>query len=264
SLLPTYEEVLSYNDYRLGWQVERLRATVSINTLADSWKLYKLGRTSDGNSPQTAMHVDPQMYRTLAASTVRWYFPENEPRFSFKGHEDRSSFDSYSQILAFCHENNIDLRLFVTPSHAVELEMIDGYGLWDALEIWKRQLVKNNEAIAAQFGRPPYPLWDFTGYNSFTTEPVPRKDDTGLSTRYFSDPGHFNHAVGNHILDAIFGRASTPGFGERVTAESVEQRLAQVRRDRAIWRDANREVAEEFRTLAKNVRPANGTVDLAF
>ncbi len=264
SPLATYEEVLSYNDRRFGWQVERLRATVSINTLSDSWKLYKLSKSSDGNSPQTDLHVDPQMYRTLAASTVRWYFPENEPRFSFKGNQDRSSFEIYRQILAFCHENDIHLKLFIPPSHAVELEMIDAFGLWDTLEIWKRQLVKDNEETAAQFGKQPYPLWDFAGYNSFTTEPVPQKDDSRGSTRYYSDPGHFNHTVGNSILDTIFDRASTPAFGDRLTAESIDHRLAQVRRDKVMWREANPEVALEFATLARNARPVNAIIDSEF
>ena len=264
SPLATYEDVLSYNDQRLGWQVERLRATVSVSTLADSWKLYKLGRASGGKSIGDSLYVNSQMYRAAAASTVRWYFPEKEPRFSFKGHLDRSSFDIYCELLAFCHEKNIHLKLFIPPIHAVELEMIDAFGLWDTLETWKRQLAKINEEAAAQSGKSPYPLWDFAGYNSFTTEPVPQQDDPPGRTRYYSDPGHFNHTVGNNILDTIFDRNFTPGFGERLSAESVEQRLAEVRRERAIWRAANPEVVREFTALAQNARPANASIDLQY
>ena len=264
--MPTYEEILSYKDHRFGWQLERVRIAVSADTLANSWKLFRLGKSSPGNprkssSRHKASRPNP---RRAVIGTVQWYFSVEGSRFSFKGSLDRSSFEIYRQILAFCHENNINLKLFISPIHAVQLEVMDGLGLWHALEVWKRQLAQINEETATQFGQPPYPLWDFAGYNSFTSEPVLRRDNPQGRMNHFSDPLHYNRKVGNRILDTIFDRVYTPGFGVRLTSDSIEQDLARIRRERAIWRETNPDDFKVFRTLARETRPKSATIDTEF
>ncbi len=262
-LLQYYEGILSHNDYRFGWQTTRVRSTVSVNTLAESCRLIRSDQPPTENRGKW-MPTRPRAFRVGVGQTVERYFSPDELRFSFKDSQGGSSFESYRQLLAFCHENGINLKLFISPEHAVQQEVIDGFGLWDASEIWKRQLVKINEETAKHFGKPPYPLWDFSEYNFITTEAVPRSDDPQGTMNYFFDPNHFKPEVGNRILDSLLGGPYTPGFGTQLTSDAVEEHLARIRRDRVIWRESHPEDYEEFSTLAKNARPKGAVVDISF
>jgi len=262
-LVPHYEDILSYRDYRFGWQFSRIRTAASVDTFKESWKRIRLGDSSAGN-PGKSMPSNPRLFRIGVSMTVGRYFSADGSRFSFRDSQGGSSFEIYRQLLAFCHENGINLKLFVSPQHAVQLESIDGLGLWDAFETWKRGLAKINEETAAQFGKLPYPLWDFAGYNLITTETVPRQDDPQGRMNFFFDPNHYKHEVGNRILDSLLDGAHTPGFGERLTSDSIEEHLLRIRRDRVIWRDSRPDEHEEFWTLARNARPQDAIIDTSY
>lgn len=105
------------------------------------------------------------------------FFPHREPnngktewRFSniieqyfgyhtqYKLSEDR--FNDFKKIVEFCRQNNIELIVFISPSHATQWEALRVTDRWDSFEEWKRKMV----AIT--------PVWDFSGYNSVTSEPI--------------------------------------------------------------------------------------------
>src|SRR4051794_35563137 len=48
-------------------------------------------------------------------------------------------------------------------------------------------------------------LIDFSGYNEFTTEPVPSDGDRGAQMQWYWESGHYKSALGDHILATIFG-----------------------------------------------------------
>jgi peptidoglycan/xylan/chitin deacetylase (PgdA/CDA1 family) len=118
---------------------------------------------------------------------------------------DESSLSYIRRIIDFCRDNNIDLRIFITPAHIHQLE-ITGM-LWgnQAIDGNKRALV---ELIAQDSGRhpgkPPVPLIDFSGYSQVTTEllpPVGSRQDM----RFYWDSSHFKEIVGDYVLDRLFG-----------------------------------------------------------
>jgi hypothetical protein len=73
-------------------------------------------------------------------------------------------------------------------------------------------------------------LWDFSGYNSVTTEPV------ATPMQYYWDSSHFTERVGGWILTRVMGGTETgqipADFGVSLTDENVEAHLAAVRADR--------------------------------
>ena len=94
------------------------------------------------------------------------FFPHREPnngktewRFSniieqyfgyhtqYKLSEDR--FNDFKKIVEFCRQNNIELIVFISPSHATQWEALRVTDRWDSFEEWKRKMV----AIT--------PVWDF-------------------------------------------------------------------------------------------------------
>ncbi|MFA7682320.1 MAG: hypothetical protein WCX61_04810, partial [Candidatus Peribacteraceae bacterium] len=96
-------------------------------------------------------------------------------------------------------------------------------------DVWERKLVQLLEQEAMQYPETkPFPLWDFSGFNSITTEPIPSIEDPSLSMLWFIDESHLNKAGGEFVLDRIFGTdtAKIPeDFGVLLNINNIEAHL---------------------------------------
>ena len=132
--------------------------------------------------------------------------------------------------------NGVDVRPFLSPIHAVLLEAIAHKGIDDKFVEWKKDMVRIvAEANAATPDVPPMQLWDFSGYNGITTEPVP---ETDADMYGFRDPSHYRQHIGVMIMDKLLGLppsgdAPPADFGRVLTPDNVAEVLAQQARDRA-------------------------------
>lgn len=123
-------------------------------------------------------------------------------------------------IVELCQQQNISLVVFISPAHATHWEAIQVAGQWKIFEQWKREVA---EIV---------PVWDFSGYNSVTTEPLSEN-----MTNYI-DSSHYSEKVGNLVLSKILSErqeAVPKDFGVLLTPENIESHLAKVRGDRKIW-----------------------------
>jgi hypothetical protein len=158
------------------------------------------------------------------------------------------------QIIALCRERRIELRLVIYPYHAHLLEIIDATGHWEAFEQWKRRMA----AIATATG---VPLWDFAGFDAFTTETVPAQGDRRTSMRWYWEAGHFKKELGDLVLTQVLGerqggeRGAAANIGTRLEAGNVEARLEAVRAQRAAYRTAH---AGDLREIAVIVAAQRG------
>jgi len=187
--------------------------------------------------------------RVRSKGGVRKAFEMVEGRFTRTAPEnvrlDEGMKKLFREIMATARQHKVDLRLAVTPVHARYLEMLDRAGSGAIFEEWKRVITRMVEEEAASSGLPAFALLDFSGYNSFTTEPVP---DKGLG-RYYLEGSHFNKELGNELLNRLFGdpAALKPGeFGFPLTSSRIEEHLAADRAARDLYR---RERAAELATL---------------
>lgn len=148
------------------------------------------------------------------------------------------------RIVDLCRAAGIDLRILVTPAHARQLEIAAAAGEWDGIEAAKRALVASLADDAARHsGRPPIPLWDFSGYSSVTAEPLP-PPGSRAEMRFYWDSSHFKEAVGDWVLDRVFGTSAAaepppPDFGVRLTPDTIEGALAGIRSARDAYRRRN-------------------------
>ncbi len=146
----------------------------------------------------------------------------------------QQSLKDIQDIVELCRQYNIDLKIFISPVHATQQEAIRVSGLWSEYENWKRQLVK----IA--------PVWDFSGYNSVTTEAI-----SNQMVNYI-DSSHYSEATGNLILDRLFSNSlENQDFGQLIDQENVESHLDQIEHDRAIWQKNNPQLVELVESLKK-------------
>ena len=142
--------------------------------------------------------------------------------------------DTLRKIVGFCRDNGIDLRVIISPLHASKLEVLWALGMGTTLEKWKRQVTQ----IMADAG---VPLWDFSGYNSITTEPFPPLGDATTQMKNYWEGSHYKKPVGNLILDRVFGvqhagRKVPDDFGVRLTPDNIESVLQAVRRAHLAYR----------------------------
>jgi hypothetical protein len=152
----------------------------------------------------------------------------------------------------------VAVHAFISPVHARQLEALGLLGLFPTFEQWKRDLVAAVEEVNRRLPDPrkSVALWDFSGYSSVTTEPVPpagaRKE-----TRWFWESSHYKKQVGDLIMVRMLRpeRALTAvprNFGVELGSDMLEGHLASIRRGAQRYRSENPfEVADVERLFRK-------------
>lgn len=152
--------------------------------------------------------------------------------FRFDNGSGESTFDHFRAILKIARQNGTDLRLFISPIHARLLDVIRVGGSWEKYEKWQKTLVAILEQDALEnTGQPPFALWDFSGYNSITTEAVPALEDKDARMEWYWEGSHYKKELGKLVLDRIFdykqgGRRTPADFGVAINASNIDDHLA--------------------------------------
>ena len=120
------------------------------------------------------------------------------------------------------------LRLYINPTHALTLDALYWRGKWDAMQQWQRDLAW----MAGRYRRQgcDVRLYDFSGFNSITSEPIPQV--TGArAMRYYWEASHYRDNVGRYILARLFGGAPQPpaDFGVELTETGIAAHQAAMR-----------------------------------
>lgn len=181
-------------------------------------------------------------YGGAAAYFSRWdekeapaYVLMAERRGSGPFAEDKASqFAAFARILERARERRIGLAIFFSPAHARNMQMISGTGQWRDFEAWKREVVRLVDAARVRGERGwNVDLWDFSGYNSVTTESLPGSGTPADSMYGFWDSSHYKRAVGDRVLACLLGSAADSpiadgrcDFGIRLAGGNVEPHLA--------------------------------------
>jgi hypothetical protein len=136
-------------------------------------------------------------------------------------------------ILDLCESHGTRVILFINPAHADHLEILDLLGHWSAFEDWKRELVALTAKYPSTDGRSRIPLWDFSGYDSYSTETVSMDRHV---MHWFWDSTHYTRALGDAIVRRILGTGD-PHFGVLLSPESLEPHLIAIREQQRLYRE---------------------------
>ncbi|HEY6131964.1 MAG TPA: hypothetical protein VIV27_08090, partial [Halioglobus sp.] len=242
-----YEERLSVTPsnqtnyyYPVRWFKDTADMLFLLDTLLDSWSTVQLQpRTESGESLMATIFpsgfwisgIPPKMmqrglFRAMENQymTEMW-FPPPSRKFALVDNEKKSKLEYLHKILKDCYQENIDVTLVFFPFHARLAESMHAVGIWPFFEKWKKDVVLLNEKEAAKAGQPAYPVWDFTGYNSITTESVPLPGDRHTRMKWHTDSTHISKAAGDLLQDRIWGTTETQGFmdfGRKVNSSNVD------------------------------------------
>lgn len=137
----------------------------------------------------------------------------------------------FEKVLRLYADNGVQVHLFVSPIHAALLTLIEELGLNAQYNEWERALVATVAMVNADLDpAAQLVLWDFSGYNSITTEPVPAE---GARMQWWRDPPHYQPTVGDMIIARLLNKDSAvtipADFGIRLTPANIES----VQADRA-------------------------------
>ncbi len=174
------------------------------------------------------------IFRQRDQENVRAYL--RRPKNIYSGEKTSSpQLELLRRIISVCRDQNAELMLVIYPYHAHMLEIFHDTGLWPVFEEWKRALARI--AAEANLGRnvPRVQLWDFSGYNAISAEPVPEPGDLTTATRWYWEAGHFKQEFGDVMLQRMFAepdRLADAAIGVKLTPENVEQQIQQIRQQR--------------------------------
>ncbi len=139
--------------------------------------------------------------------------------------------DVVRRVIALCREKGVALDLALAPVHADLLRSFDLAGLWPRYLLMREELART----VADAGEGQVQLWSFTGFNLYSTEPVPPLGHRGPPLRWFWEPNHFRPEYGELLLETIYHRRE--GVGMQLTPENVvllnEAQTAAMNADRA-------------------------------
>jgi hypothetical protein len=166
-------------------------------------------------------------------------------------------YEVFRQILKFCRREGIDLRLMINPEHAWAQEKQRLSGIIPEFAAWKQQLVSLLQAEARHApGARPFPLWDFSGFNSITMEAVPAPGDQWSRMRWYWEYSHYKAETGHLMLDRVFGVESSrlrghPDFGVLLNTTNLDAQQRRMEEGHEAWRRAHPEDVAEIARLVQ-------------
>lgn len=214
-------------------------------------------------TPVAPVLVTPDAFRKQFTTVDRAIYGgifhhKPDVRFIFTDETGYDTFDDLRDILHEARRRGIKLRVYLAPSHARLYEMITHDGHWALFEEWKRRVARIVADDAEQHRDDPITLWDFSGYNSVTTDPFPAEPAPALALRHFLDSVHWNTSTRDKIVERLFdyddGRPVPDDFGIRLTPDNVEAVIAQTRERKAQYEASHRGELDELREVLKTVK----------
>lgn len=139
-------------------------------------------------------------------------------------------------IVNLCKQHGILLKVFISPYHVTENEAIRTTKNWSILEEWKRKLVEIT------------PVWDFSGYNSITTEQLSN------DMKYYTDHSHYTKEIGDLVLNRLLSyqqETVRDDFGLLLTPANIESQLDKIRANREVWVKNNPELVKLIQDIKK-------------
>lgn len=178
-------------------------------------------------------------YRNPDSAKQEWRFQSSIRQYLDFHDQYRLSpeyLQEYRKIVEICRQQGIELKVFISPAHAIQWETIAATGEWNTFEQWKREIVKIN------------PVWDFSGYNSITTESLKKPMEN------YTDSSHYTPQIGDLMLKRLFNKDISmipQDFGVLMTPDNLESHLKSIRKSRKQWQENHLEEQELVRQVKK-------------
>jgi hypothetical protein len=251
-------------------------AAVSLQGISDSFHTFLASKqhqvlayhyTRDGLEEYPGHNPDLQYnYEARFANGLSIYLNLVLPRVADQSPDwTKRGFDHspLERILDLAASHGTRVIAFIGPYHALLMEAFRRKGVWPVFEQWKRELVSVFDNARATHPAGDIALWDFSGYNSATTEPLPRSGGKRSVMDYW-DEVHYSINLGDRISAVLFrppAADQTPvgDFGTKLTGSNIEAHLAAVRADQLTYEAAHVNDLKWLATLDKSAVQSTDT-----
>lgn len=169
----------------------------------------------------------------------------------FSTGENLSSLQALELALRWIYDHGTDTIIIIPPSHARWYESIFVSNHWQHYQHWKKSIVTLNEKLANEYRSERVKIFDFSGYNVYTTEPVSEWKDKKSRIRYFSDGVHFSRELGSAMLENIKSGNNSAQWGRPLTSESVQIQLDQMKQQHFSYIE---EQPEQWKNILQSCR----------
>ncbi|MGK7884101.1 MAG: hypothetical protein AB4057_05670 [Crocosphaera sp.] len=235
-----------------------LKSLFSSQQLIRSWETFQFN--NQGN--QLNVHYTPQGFRetkSFAGFNKKNFRKNLQDNFDSYQRLDyqTSQLKAFEDMVTYCLENNIQLYLFISPIHVQNLEVMRIAGHFSTFEQWKRDLVNVIEKANSQIqSSNKIVLWDFSGYNTITTETIPNTNQKS-PLQWYIDSAHYRPEVGNFIIESVVNGNTkkianiTQDFGVIINQNNIDQHLQKIRLDQRLYHQNHPQVIEEIEEFKK-------------
>jgi hypothetical protein len=233
----------------------------SVRTLAASRQAYPATLRADGFNPLldyipvAARDGYPSMFRQKLNTTTVSFVRARKGIFP-PGAADSGEFAALREILRLARAHNVDLHVLMYPYHAQYYLLFEQLGLWTEFERWKRAVLATCQDLPGSKGTGPRViLWDFSAFSAESMAPVESFGARGAG-RWYWEAGHFKQALGDRVLDEVFGTDAGTGrrLGTRLTPGNVDSWLGLQRRSLHRFAVAQPAQLAEVEAALANVR----------
>ncbi len=156
---------------------------------------------------------------------------EKAPQFARWREKRMLQVDEVADMVRIARSHGADVTVMIAPNHADEMDLLRQLGEDPDYDAWKTRIV--TETTAAGGGHVT--IWDFSGYNQYTTESVPPAGDRTHKLRWFWEPIHFQATLGDLMIARMNGAPEPADLGVRLTPQDLPGQIAAFHRGEAAW-----------------------------
>lgn len=208
----------------------------SVTTIAAQYSRYPATLTPRGFNPLLTYIPEVEhnghyaLFRQRAVENLKTW--SRKSRHIQPGGSGRSvELAGLEAFLDTAAQSSSRVHLVIYPYHAQLRLMMERAGLGPLFTDWKALMMDTVDRTHPTPGNVK--LWDFSGLDEATMEPIPAPNDRKTHLTYYWEAGHFKKALGDQILNQIL--LDRPGFGVLLQPASFN---AQQEEDQRRTRDA--------------------------
>lgn len=150
----------------------------------------------------------------------------------FKNYEiDNTTYDKLKELELYCKKKGVELHIFHTEGHTVDLATIYLGGYWDIYTQWKKDLTKVSD------------IYDFYYVNKYSTE------ELKSNMKYFYDSAHGTPETGNMMMDKMI--LNKGDYGRLNTTNNIKTLTKQDTINLQNWLKANPEWVKTIKEIKK-------------
>ncbi len=139
-----------------------------------------------------------------------------------------------ARMVQACNEAHTKLVVVVLPSHSDAMEALHLLGFDAAYDAWKTNLMAGIYQAGGDVA-----VWDFSGFNPYTTETIPSPADRSSSLKWFWEPIHFKVELGDLMVSRMLGAPQPAQFGVLLTRAKLPAEIAEFHTAERQWASAH-------------------------